>query len=212
MTVTEVLAGARLKSPIPEELAGTAVRGLEYDSRKIGEDFLFFAFPGAKTDGRAFAQSAIAAGALAVVSELPPPDGFRGAWIEVAHGRETLSLAVRNFYGKPDENLFLTGVTGTNGKTTTSYLLDSILRAAGQTTALIGTIEYQLAGQPLKAVNTTPDSLDLFRIFSELEKKGGSHVTMEVSSHALALKRVYGIRFHTAVFTNLTRDHRDLHR
>ena len=127
------------------------------------------------------------------------------------HGRQALALAARNFYGKPDEQIGLTGITGTNGKTTTGFLIDSVLRAAGHTTALIGTIEYHLAGQVLPAVNTTPESLDLVRLFAELERLGGTHATMEVSSHALELGRVYGMQFHTAVFTNLTRDHLDFH-
>jgi UDP-N-acetylmuramoyl-L-alanyl-D-glutamate--2,6-diaminopimelate ligase len=129
----------------------------------------------------------------------------------VEHGRRALALAARNFYCRPDERLALTGITGTNGKTTTSYLLDSVLRAAGYATALIGTIEYHLAGRVLPAVNTTPESLDLVRLFVDLEKAGGTHATMEVSSHALELGRVYGLHFHTAVFTNLTRDHLDFH-
>jgi len=129
----------------------------------------------------------------------------------VRHGREALSLAARAFYGKPDERLGLTGITGTNGKTTTAFLVDAILRAAGHTTAMIGTIEYHLAGRVIRAVNTTPESLDLVRLFAELESAGGSHATMEVSSHALELRRVHGLHFHTAVFTNLTRDHLDFH-
>ena len=127
------------------------------------------------------------------------------------HGREALALAAGNFYGHPDRRLHIVGITGTNGKTTTSYIVDSIFRSAGFTTALIGTIEYRLAGRPLPSVNTTPESLDLFQIFVELERAGGTHVTMETSSHALALGRVHGIRFQTAVFTNLTRDHLDFH-
>ena len=115
------------------------------------------------------------------------------------------------FRSKPDERLGLTGITGTNGKTTTAYLIDSVLRADGHTTAMIGTIEYHLAGQVLPAVNTTPESLDLVRLFDSLERAGGTHATMEVSSHALALGRVFGMHFHTAVFTNLTRDHLDFH-
>jgi UDP-N-acetylmuramoyl-L-alanyl-D-glutamate--2,6-diaminopimelate ligase len=131
--------------------------------------------------------------------------------VQVDHGRHALALAARNFYGKPDEHIGLTGITGTNGKTTTSYLTDSVLRAAGHVTALIGTIEYHLAGGVLPAVNTTPESLDLVRLFAELQQQGGTHATMEVSSHALALGRVYGLKFHTAIFTNLTRDHLDFH-
>ena len=141
---------------------------------------------------------------------------FLGRWIEVEHGRQALALAARNFYGNPasgnpDARLKLTGVTGTNGKTTTTFLIDAVLRGAGMTTALVGTIEYRLAGEVRPAVNTTPESLDLYRLFHELEQAGGTHATMEVSSHALALGRVHGITFHTAVFTNLTRDHLDFH-
>ena len=188
-----------------------AVTGLEYDSRRVQPGFLFFAFPGARADGREFAQQAIEKGAVAAVSELAAPHGFLGRWIEVEHGRQALALAARNFYGKPDARLKLTGVTGTNGKTTTTFLIDAVLRSAGMTTALVGTIEYRLANQVRPAVNTTPESLDLYRLFQELEQAGGTHATMEVSSHALALGRVYGITFHTAVFTNLTRDHLDFH-
>jgi UDP-N-acetylmuramoyl-L-alanyl-D-glutamate--2,6-diaminopimelate ligase len=211
MTLHEVLSGVRLKSTLPPNLAAAEIHGLDYDSRRTLPGSLFFAFPGAHADGRAFAQSALDRGALAVASELPSPAGFTGSWIQVEHGRQALSLASRNFYGKPDERLGLTGITGTNGKTTTSFLIDAILRAAGKITALIGTIEYRLAGEVRAAVNTTPESLDLYRIFHELQQAGGTHVTMEVSSHALALGRVYGVTFHTAVFTNLTRDHLDFH-
>jgi UDP-N-acetylmuramoyl-L-alanyl-D-glutamate--2,6-diaminopimelate ligase len=213
MILAEVLAGIPLQSPLPAGIASAEVEGLEYDSRRAGKGFLFFAFPGKKADGRAFAQSAIERGAIAVVSELPRPEGVSpaAAWIHVEHGRQALAIAGRNFYRAPDERIALTGVTGTNGKTTTAYLIDSILRAAGKTTAMIGTIEYHLAGKVLPAANTTPESLDAFRILDELSRLGGTHASMEVSSHALALGRVYGFRFHTAVFTNLTRDHLDFH-
>ncbi len=208
MTLGEILAGVRLKEAIPPELAGAGIRGLEYDSRRVGEGFLFFAFPGSRADGRQFAGEALARGAVAVVSESEAPVS---RWIRVEHGRQALAMAARNYYGKPDERLGLTGITGTNGKTTTAYLIDSVLRAPGHTTALVGTIEYHLAGRVLPAVNTTPESLDLVRLFAELERAGGTHATLEVSSHALALGRVYGLHFHTAVFTNLTRDHLDFH-
>lgn len=211
MTLGEILSGVALLQPLAPELARTEVGAIEFDSRRASTQSLFFAFPGSKTDGRQFAADAVAHGAIAVVSESPVPPDFGGAWIQVAHGRQALSLAARNLYRRPDERLSLTGITGTNGKTTTAYIVDSILLAAGKTTAMIGTIEYHLAGRILKAVNTTPESLDLLRIFSELESAGGTHVTMEVSSHALVLGRVYGLNFHTAVFTNLTRDHLDFH-
>ncbi|HWC96243.1 MAG TPA: UDP-N-acetylmuramoyl-L-alanyl-D-glutamate--2,6-diaminopimelate ligase [Candidatus Sulfopaludibacter sp.] len=211
MTLGETLSGVALKQTLAPELANLPVKGLDYDSRRVGEGFLFFAFSGSRVDGRQFALDAVARGALAVASETEAPAGFSAPWIQVEHGRHALALASRNFYGRPDERIGLTGITGTNGKTTTGFLVDSVLRAAGHVTALIGTIEYHLAGQVLPAVNTTPESLELVRLFSDLEKLGGSHATMEVSSHALALGRVYGLHFHTAVFTNLTRDHLDFH-
>ncbi len=212
-TVESVLRGAELRSrqPLAAGLGSVTVQNLEYDSRRVTPGTLFFAFPGAKVDGRAFAADAMSRGAVAVVSELPAPQGFAGPWIEVAHGRRALAAAAKNFFGAPDETLKITGITGTNGKTTTSYLLDQILRSAGLRTALIGTIEYHVAGRKLPAVNTTPDSLDLFRIFRELLDEQGTHAVMETSSHALALGRVHGLRYHTAVFTNLTQDHLDFH-
>lgn len=210
-SVSRVLGGVRTLTPVPSELGSRVVNGLEYDSRRTGEGFLFFAFAGAKADGRAFARQAIGKGALAVVSELEQPAGFDAPWIRVEHGRRALATAAKNFYDAPDERLALTGITGTNGKTTTSYLIDSVMRAAGHVTAVIGTIEYHLAGRVMKAANTTPESLDLFRMFAELEREGGSTATLEVSSHALELGRAYGLHFHTAVFTNLTRDHLDFH-
>ena len=209
MKLGEILSGVRLRQPLTPELAALPVEGLEYDSRRVGKGYLFFAFPGSRADGRQFAADALARGAVAVASESESPGGV--PWIEVEHGRQALAMASRNFYHRPDERLGLTGITGTNGKTTTSYLVDSVLRAAGHITALIGTIEYHLAGKVLPAVNTTPESLELVRLFADLESAGGRYATMEVSSHALALGRVYGLQFHTAVFTNLTRDHLDFH-
>ncbi len=211
MNLSQILAGVRLRTQLPQPLADVPVESLEYDSRRVRGNTLFFAFQGKRADGRDFAREAVERGACAVVSELARPEGFSGRWIEVPHGREALALASRNFYNEPDERLGLTGITGTNGKTTSAYLVDSILQAAGKTTALVGTIQYQVAGEIRHAPNTTPESLDLYRIFADLERQGGTHVTMEVSSHALALGRVYGIRFHTALFTNLTRDHLDFH-
>jgi len=217
MTLGETLSGVALKQAIAPELAAVPVAGLAYDSRRVEAGFLFFAFPGSRADGRAFARDAIARGAVAVAGESEPegapesPSEVRRRWIQVEHGRQALAVASRNFFGRPDERLGLTGITGTNGKTTTAYLVDSILRAAGHTTALVGTIEYRLAGRVLPAVNTTPESLDLVRLLAELERAGGTHATMEVSSHALALGRVFALSFHTVVFSNLTRDHLDFH-
>ncbi len=211
MNLQTVLADAGLKHPLPPALAGRDVEGLDYDSRRIAPGWLFFAFPGSKTDGRQYASNAMQQGALAIVSELPAPEGFTEPWLQVEHGRHALAVSARAFYHYPDRRIALTGITGTNGKTTTSYLIDSVLRAAGNSTALIGTIEYHVAGRVLPAVNTTPESLDLCRILEELFKLGGSHAVMEVSSHALELGRVWSFDFQTAVFTNLTQDHLDFH-
>jgi UDP-N-acetylmuramoyl-L-alanyl-D-glutamate--2,6-diaminopimelate ligase len=205
MKLGELLAG------VSAQLAEIEVAGLEYDSRRVEPGYLFFAFVGERADGRRFAGEAVKKGAVAVVSEAERPSDVGVPWVRVPHGRQALAAASRNFYQHPDERIALTGITGTNGKTTTCYVSDSILRAAGKTTGLIGTIEYRLAGRVLPAVNTTPESLDVMRLLAELERAGGSHMTMEVSSHALALGRVHGFQFQTAVFTNLTRDHLDFH-
>jgi UDP-N-acetylmuramoyl-L-alanyl-D-glutamate--2,6-diaminopimelate ligase len=211
MKLGDVLAGVPLRSELPATLASAEIAGLDYDSRRIEPGYLFFAFPGAKVDGREFAKQAADKGAVAVVSELSAPEGWGTPWLEVVHGRHALALASKTFYGRKDEKLCLTGITGTNGKTTTSYLIDAILHAAGKTTLVAGTIGYRLGDRNLPAANTTPESLDLHRMLAELDSMGGTHATMEISSHALALGRVYGMNFHTAVFTNLTRDHLDFH-
>ena len=214
MKLGELLAGVTLREALTPELAGLEAAGLEYDSRRVGKDFVFFAFAGSRVDGRQFTQDALAKGALAIVSESPRPADFTGApgtWITVEHGRHALATAARNFYRHPDERVLFTGITGTNGKTTTAYLIETLLRAAGKITGLIGTIEYRLADEIRPSPNTTPESLDLMRFAAELEARGGTHLITEVSSHALALGRVYGFQFHTAVFTNLTRDHLDFH-
>ena len=211
MTLAGVLTGVGLRGEMPREWSELAVAGLEYDSRRVEKDTLFFAFQGARVDGRQFAREAVARGACAVVSELPPAEDIAAPWIQVEHGRKALAVAARNFYARPDERVRFTGITGTNGKTTTAYLVDAVLRTGGAPTAMIGTIEYRIGEETRKAPNTTPESLDVIRLAAELEQRGGRYLTMEVSSHGLALARVYGIEFHTAVFTNLTRDHLDFH-
>jgi len=211
MTLGAVLADARLLRPLPPEIAKLEVAGLEYDSRRVGSGFVFFAFQGARAEGRRFAKQALERGAVAVVSDQAPLEDFNGAWIQVENGRQALSAASRAFYNHPDQRIHFTGITGTNGKTTTAFLVEALLRNAGQVTGLIGTIEYRLAGEARPAANTTPESLDIARFADELARVGGTHLVSEVSSHALAMGRVIGFQFHTAVFTNLTRDHLDYH-
>ncbi len=187
------------------------VLGLHYDSRRLRRGEAFFAFPGARVDGHAFVPQALAAGASAIVSERKAPASLRTRWARVEHGRRALAYAALRFYGYPDRQLRLTAVTGTNGKTTTVHLLDSLLRSAGKTTALLGTIEHRVGGEVEKAINTTPESLDIVQRLARLREVGGSHATMEASSHALSLGRICGMEFHTAVFTNLTPEHLDFH-
>jgi len=207
-----VLDRVPLLDPVSPHLQSIEITGLAYDSRQVEPGFLFFAFPGAKADGTQFAKAAAERGAVAVLSERPAPaDGLRIPWLRVAHGRQALATAAKNFFGRPDERLRVTAVTGTNGKTTSTLLIDSILRASGAITGLVGTVEYHLAGRVLPAVNTTPESLDLFRMMSELEQAGGTYFTLEASSHALDLGRFYGVAVETAGFTNFTRDHLDYH-
>jgi UDP-N-acetylmuramoyl-L-alanyl-D-glutamate--2,6-diaminopimelate ligase len=211
MKLAEVLEGVDLTGPLPPEWAAIEVRGATFDSRHVSEGFLFFAFPGAKADGRAFARQAVDRGAVAVVSELPPPEDLHERWIRVIHGRRALAVAVRRLAGKPDEKLLLTGVTGTNGKTTTVFAIDAMLRACGRLTGMAGTIVHRAGSREETAVNTTPESAELLRLMRETLDAGGTHFTGEISSHALALGRVYGLDFHTVVFTNLTQDHLDFH-
>jgi UDP-N-acetylmuramoyl-L-alanyl-D-glutamate--2,6-diaminopimelate ligase len=187
------------------------ISGIAYDSRQLRPGWLFAAIVGEKADGNQFVSQALAAGAGAVVSERPAPARAQAAWVQVHSARRALAQVAANFHGRPAEALKLIGVTGTNGKTTTTFLLESILRAAGEKAGLFGTIEYHTAAGVRPAPNTTPESLDLQRFLADLRAAGAGWVVMEVSSHGLALERVYGCPFAAAVFTNLARDHLDFH-
>ena len=191
--------------------ANLEVLSLAYDSRRVRPGSLFFAISGEKADGHNFIPAALERGALAIVSERPAPVELASRWVCVPRIRRALADASRAFYGHPDAPLQLIGITGTNGKTTTAFLLESILRVAGFQPGLFGTIEYRVAGRAVDAPNTTPESLDLMSLFAELVAAGGKAAVMEASSHALAQERVWGLHFSAAVFTNLTRDHLDYH-
>ena len=186
------------------------VTGAEYDSRQVKAGDVFVAMRGESSDGNRFVDQAISAGAVAVItdSDKSPPNV---AWAKVSHGRRALAVVSSNFYGRPAEKLAVTGITGTNGKSTTAFLLEAIFQAAARKAALVGTIEYHVAGKILPAPHTTPEALELQRVFRDELNAGGTEVVMEVSSHALAQERTYGIPFDVAVFTNLTRDHLDYH-
>jgi UDP-N-acetylmuramoyl-L-alanyl-D-glutamate--2,6-diaminopimelate ligase len=167
---------------------------------------------GESSDGNKFIDKAIASGAVAVVSDSPSEKPREGVgWAQVPHGRRALARLSANFYKRPAERLAIIGVTGTNGKSTTVFIVEAILSAAGRKSALIGTIEYHVAGKALPAPHTTPEALELNRMFNEALGNGATDAVMEVSSHALVQQRVFGIPFNVAVFTNLTRDHLDYH-
>jgi UDP-N-acetylmuramoyl-L-alanyl-D-glutamate--2,6-diaminopimelate ligase len=180
-----------------------------YDSRKVQADSVFVAIRGQALDGNRFVEAARRKGALVVVSEQPPHDD--AAWVQVPDAREALAVLSAAVYGRPTDSLNLVGVTGTNGKTTTTFLIEAALRAAGMPTGLLGTVQYRIGDRVMDATRTTPESTDLHALFRQMVDAGCRTAVMEVSSHSLALKRVHGCPFRVAVFTNLTRDHLDFH-
>lgn len=209
MTFEHLLDGAEVLS----QSGNPDVSGVEYDSRRVQPGSLFLAMHGETSDGNRFIDTAIRSGAVAIVTDSPSERAREGvAWAVVSHGRRALARISENFYKRPAERLAITGITGTNGKSTTAFLIEAILAAAGRKSALIGTIEYHVAGRTYPAPHTTPEALELARIFHEAASQGASDAVMEVSSHALAQQRIFGVPFDVAVFTNLTRDHLDYHK
>lgn len=214
MRFEEILRGVnclRRSGPDPD------IAGVEYDSRRIGSGSLFLGMQGETTDGNRYVSKALESGATAIVADshitfnelaLNHPEL---AVAEVTHGRNALALIAANFFGHPGRQLALSGVTGTNGKTTTAFLLDAMLNHAGRKTILVGTIEYHVAGAVRPSPHTTPESRDLLELFREGVDAGATEAVTEVSSHALAQGRVYGLPFDVAIFTNLTPDHLDFH-
>jgi UDP-N-acetylmuramoyl-L-alanyl-D-glutamate--2,6-diaminopimelate ligase len=209
MTFERILQGAEVLS----QSGDASVTGVAYDSRRVKPGYLFVAMRGETSDGNQFIDRAIAAGAVAVVTdsetEAARPEV---AWARVPHGRRALARVSANYYKRPAERLAITGVTGTNGKSTTTFLLESILQAAGRKNLLVGTIEYHVASKVLPAPHTTPESLELSQMLADGVGQGATEAIMEVSSHALTQQRVFAIPFDVAVFSNLTRDHLDYHR
>jgi UDP-N-acetylmuramoyl-L-alanyl-D-glutamate--2,6-diaminopimelate ligase len=213
MKLSELLVGVEAGAIIgPRDVE---IQSIAHDSRKVEPGAIFVAIHGEKVEGAKFVGDALARGAVAVASQSAFPADFpaTATWVELQPGsdRRGLARAAANFYGHPAEALKLVGITGTNGKTTTSFLVDSILRAAGFSTGLIGTVGYRTPAGSGPAPNTTPESLDLQQMFAEVRQAHGTHVVLEASSHALAMDRLWTCHFAAAVFTNLTRDHLDYH-
>jgi UDP-N-acetylmuramoyl-L-alanyl-D-glutamate--2,6-diaminopimelate ligase len=200
--------GVRLE----DRLAAAKVTGVAYDSRRVAHGAVFVALRGLHADGTAFAQDAIARGATAVVAEPPAPEGMRVPWIQVPDARLALAALAAEYYGHPSEQLTLVGITGTNGKTTTSYILASIFEAAGVQCGRIGTVGYRVGEKEIVAARTTPEAPELQQLLRDMVSQGSGACVMEVSSHALSLRRADHLRFAAAIFTNLTRDHLDFHR
>ncbi len=196
-----------LQGPMPAE-----VRGLTDDSRRVTDGVCFVAVRGLRADGHRFIPQAVGRGARAVVAE--PPDPLPGrpvGRILVPDSRWALPRLADAYFGHPSRALTVVGITGTNGKTTTAYLVEALLRARGLETGVVGTIQYVVRGVGREAGQTTPEALELQGLLAEMVAAGVGGVAMEVSSHALALRRVDGVAFDVAIFTNLTQDHLDFH-
>jgi UDP-N-acetylmuramoyl-L-alanyl-D-glutamate--2,6-diaminopimelate ligase len=219
VTLGELLAAVKDRAPfadaglqLPADAHAAEVREIIYDSRQASPGSLFVALRGLHADGTAFARDAATRGAVAVVSEAPAPAGVAVPWLRVADGRLALAALAAAFHGDPSDELLLVGITGTNGKTTTSYLLASVFEAAGMRCGLVGTVGYRVGSREVDAARTTPEAPELQRLLREMVTQGPGACVMEVSSHALALRRADHLHFAAAVFTNLTRDHLDFHR
>ena len=190
----------------------TTVTAVTYDSRQAGPGAVFVALRGVNADGASFAREALNRGAVAIVSEAVAPRDVIRPWIQVPDARLSLAALAATLYDNPSEELTLVGITGTNGKTTTSYVLASIFEAAGIRCGRIGTVGYRIGEREFEASRTTPEAPDLQRMLREMVDDGCGACVMEVSSHALTLRRADRLHFAAAVFTNLTRDHLDFHR
>jgi UDP-N-acetylmuramoyl-L-alanyl-D-glutamate--2,6-diaminopimelate ligase len=195
--LTELFEG--LQAKLPADASGVEIRQVAYDSRKVQPGALFFALHGAKADGSAFIQDAVKRGAIAVASAEPATSTLASglAWIQVQDARKALAITAANFFEHPADALQLTAVTGTNGKTTTTSVIDAIVKASGAKTGLFGTIAYHTPLGDYPAPNTTPESVDLQGFFAEIRDAGGTYAVLEASSHSLAMDRLWGCHFQT---------------
>ncbi|MCL2033255.1 MAG: UDP-N-acetylmuramoyl-L-alanyl-D-glutamate--2,6-diaminopimelate ligase [Oscillospiraceae bacterium] len=204
MTLYELFQGVSDTAALQD----AEISAVTCDSRLVEKGSLFFCVPGVRFDGHDYAEKALAKGAVAVVTQRDL--GLSGQ-IVVSDSREAYSIAAANFYGNPAKKLKLIGITGTNGKTTITYLIKQILESAGKSAGLIGTIHNEIGDMVIPAKHTTPDPMQLHAMLARMAEAGCEYVVMEVSSHALDQKRVFGLQFECAVFTNLTQDHLDYH-
>jgi UDP-N-acetylmuramoyl-L-alanyl-D-glutamate--2,6-diaminopimelate ligase len=217
MTLRELLRSVGSQPPFSSLSAAAdscpdvAVASIVYDSRQATPGSLFVGLRGLRADGAEFAREAVRRGALAVVAEAAPPPGFEVPWLQVADARLALAALANVFHGRPSEQLTLVGITGTNGKTTTSFVLASIFEAAGVKCGRIGTVGYRIGQREYEAARTTPEAPELQRMLRDMIAQGCGACVMEVSSHALVLRRADYLRFAAGIFTNLTRDHLDFH-
>ena len=198
-----------------EDISGdpdVGIEGVSYDSRRVEKGHLFVCIRGEKHDGHAFASDAWERGAIAFVVERNVDLPREAVVARVKDSRLALGFIAKSFYGDPSSKMGIIGVTGTNGKTTTTYLVKSILEEAGYLTGILGTIQYVIGSRRLPAKHTTPESLEVQALLWEMVEAGVKYACMEVSSHALALRRVDGCRFRVGIFTNLSQDHLDFHR
>lgn len=188
------------------------IEGLAYDSRKVKENYIFFALKGLKDDGSKYIKSAIDAGAKAIVTDMDlDANEIPANVLSVKDARKTMALFANVYNELPSEKLKLIGVTGTNGKTTTTYLIKTFLENSGYKTGLLGTIDYQIGDVKVESKLTTPESVEICSMLGEMVKRGYQYCVMEVSSIALVMKRVYSLNFNMAIFTNLTSEHLDFH-
>ncbi|MDP9187958.1 MAG: Mur ligase family protein, partial [Actinomycetota bacterium] len=209
MELRQLLAGADVTEIVGD--GDSEITSLAYDSRRAGPGTLFFAYPGSIADGHDFAPLAVQAGATAVAVERRLELEPFVTQAVVADGRAAMAHAAVRFYGDPTAELAVAGITGTNGKTTTAFLIRHLLESVGVQTGLLGTIKRIVGGEEEQVERTTPEAIDLQATFRRMADAGDRACAIEVSSHALALRRSDGIRFAVAAFTNLTQDHLDFH-
>ncbi len=215
MTWADLCGALASRGLVREDRGGSTgagfVTGIAYDSRRVEPGNVFVAVKGRHADGTAFARQAIERGAARIVAETPPPAALDAPWTVVRDARLALAVLAAAYFRHPSAELQVVGITGTNGKTTTAYLVASILEAAGRSCGILGTVAYRVGRRERVAPHTTPEAPELQALLREMVSAGCSACAMEVSSHALALRRADEIRFAAGIFTNLTRDHLDFH-